>query len=255
MVKAKKILDWIWIIVKIIFSIALIIVGIKLILWLVFPLFSLWFIPSPFSSFDWNPLTTLLGAIITGGITWYAVYKTSELDKKARIYEFRYKSYIEHLNLLNQGILLIYRLTYYFEKDKEECLISKAITDDNLNKEFEIRSFLKIYEYLCQINKNFKAKTIEFREQIDSFQAVYKFLQDNICEHRWYLQHKQDPNMEKYKKDFVFELKDEKLIYRVDEFLNYYKQKTQVDYDVDKMKKALKDLKEIITSEFKLDKE
>ena len=248
MEKAKKILDWIWIIVKIIFAIALVIVGIKLILWLVFPLFSLWFIPSPFSSFDWNPLTTLFGAIITGGITWYAVYKTAEFDKDARIYEFRYKHYIDTLDVLSEELKTIYKLTYYFEKD-EDCIMSKTIDDAFSASEYNIRKFRKTYTHLCNINARFAEKMKGFDSILEEFINIYCFTVRQLVEHRWYLQ----SGEEKYKKDFITELNEKRLIYCVDDLLAYYKNEKDIEYDVNQMNDSIEKLRNIIEEEFKLD--
>ena len=89
----KKILDWIFLIAKIIFSIVLIIIGIKLIIFLLAPLFLVSIPVFSFTSIDWNPLATIIGAILTGLITWFAIYKTAELDTKARRFENNYKLY------------------------------------------------------------------------------------------------------------------------------------------------------------------
>lgn len=140
MEKAKKILDWIWIIVKITFAIALVIVGIKLILWLVFPFFSLWFIPSPFSSFDWNPLTTLLGAIITGGITWYAVDRTAKIDRENRKYENNYKYFIENIQYLRDKINFLNSINIqYFSNECKELYLEKQIVDKDIKKLEKLR--------------------------------------------------------------------------------------------------------------------
>lgn len=154
MEKAKKILDWIWLIVKIIFAIALVIVGIKLILWLVFPLFSLWFIPSPFSSFDWNPLTTLFGAIITGGITWYAVDRTAKMDRENRKYENNYKYFIENIQYLRDKINFLNSINIqYFSNECRELYLKKQIVNKDIKKIREIEDLInKICSFDTSIN-------------------------------------------------------------------------------------------------------
>ena len=154
MEKTKKILDWIWLIVKITFAIALIIVGIKLILWLVFPFFSLWFIPSPFSSFDWNPLTTLLGAIITGGITWYAVDRTAKIDRENRKYENNYKYFIENIQYLRNEINFLNSINIqYFSNECKELYLEKQIVDKDIKKIREIEDLInKICSFDTSIN-------------------------------------------------------------------------------------------------------
>ena len=87
MERFKNILDCLWLITKLIFIIIALFFGIKIILFMILPC-------SIYGSCDWSPFATILGAILTGGITWFAVDKTSKLDKKARLYELKYKNYL-----------------------------------------------------------------------------------------------------------------------------------------------------------------
>lgn len=52
---------------------------------------------SSFKNFDWNPLATIVGSIITGAIAWFAIFETSKHDRDARKFENVYKLYLEKL--------------------------------------------------------------------------------------------------------------------------------------------------------------
>lgn len=225
-----------------------IVFGINLFNFLLFSLFP--FSLSAFASsnlFDWNPLATIFGSIITGLITWLAVYKTAKFDKDARLYEFRYKHFIENLNSLNENLKMIYGLTYYFEKDND-CIMSKSLDEDLLLNDKCIREFKKTFEYLCKINSKFALKTSNIPDTFNEFVNIYNFMQRQVAEHRWYL----NTGDIKYKKDFISKIGDHNLIYCVDKLLDYYKSKNGIQYDISAMNNAIKDLKSIIEEEFKL---
>ena len=61
----KKILDWTLLIAKIIFTIVLIIIGIRLIAFLLAPHFLISIPVFSYTTFDWNPLATIVGATAT----------------------------------------------------------------------------------------------------------------------------------------------------------------------------------------------
>lgn len=247
--KLKKILVWVWLIAKLVFMISAIIVGIKLIVFLIFPLLPFSMLTfSPFSSFDWNPISTIFGSIVTGGIAWFAVYKTSELDKKARLYEYRYKHYISNLNNLNELLIPLLQISFFFKKD-EDCIISKNCNNDFFNKDFEIRRFNKIYNYLCKINKSFKTKTQNLENALAEFINIYQFTQRQIMEHRWYL----EKNDTRYKKDFISKIGKNNVVFCVGDLLNFYKKEKGIEYNVANFEEEIDNLRDVIETEFKLD--
>jgi hypothetical protein len=197
---------------------------------------------------DLNWLATLIGATITGLITWLAVYKTAEFDKKRRLYEYRYSHYVSHLNDLSELLKTLLKISYYFEKDKD-CIISKSCRNDYFNNDFEIRNFQKTYNYLCKINTDFKTNTQDLENILAEFIDIYQFTQRQIAEHRWYLE-KGDP---KYKKDFISKIGENNIVFCVDDLLNFYKQEKGVDYDVENFIRSMKNLQDVIENEFVLD--
>ena len=83
----------------------------------------------------------------------------------------------------------------------------------------------------------------------EEFINIYCFTVRQIAEHRWYLQRGE----EKYKKDFITELNEKRLIYCVDDLLAYYKNEKDIEYDVNQMNDSIEKLRNIIEEEFKLD--
>ena len=81
---------------KTIYILFLIGIGIKLLLWLIFS-----FIPYkpffPFEQPDWNPVATIVGAVLTLTGTCIAVVWTAKLDRDARLHELKYKNYQKRL--------------------------------------------------------------------------------------------------------------------------------------------------------------
>lgn len=140
------------------------------------------------------------------------------MDKKARLYEYRYNHYILNLNNLSEFLRPLLQISFYFEKD-EDCIVSKNCNDNSFNKDCEIRRFKKTYNYLCKINKSFKSKTQDLEFALDEFINMYQFTQKQIMEHRWYLE-KGDT---KYKKDFISKIGKNNIIFCVDDLLNFYK--------------------------------
>ena len=201
----------------------------------------------------WNPtdlgwICALGGAIITGLITWFAVYETSKLDRKARVYEFKYKHFIENLSQLKENIIPIDRLTFCFKKDKQ-CIMSFSVDNDYLSKEYEIRKFIKQYKYLCKINNSFKIKTSEMDNIFESFADIYKFFNQQIFAHKHYI----ETAKEDFKRDFIRACSNDGVKYCIDEFLTCYKDNTSIDYDVTEMNNDLRKLYNIIEEEFKLE--
>lgn len=241
MERFKNILDCLWLITKLIFIIIALFFGIKIILFMILPC-------SIYGSCDWSPFATILGAILTGGITWFAVDKTSKLDKKARLYELKYKNYLENLQDLKQYIRTIDRLIFYFDKNSYNS-VNKNIEDSILNKDAEIMQLTKIYGYICKINPSFKAETKGFDETFKLFNNAYNFLKRQFYEHYLYLK----SGDIKYKKDFISDLNEQQFKYNGEEFLAYYKEKMDVDYNVIDMINALDNLKNVIENAFVMD--
>lgn len=194
------------------------------------------------SSFDWS---TIIGSIITGLITWLAVYKTAEFDKKSRINEFKYSYYISKLINFGQELEVIKKIIDYFEPSDT----NKVISNDKLYCDFELISFKKDYNCLCKINNEFALKTKNFSENFEIFQNLIAYFQHQIDDHRFFLK----SHDEKFKKDFVIQYRNDTIRYNVNQFLKQYnKQYPNQVYDEQNMQKSIIELNIYIEEEFRL---
>lgn len=246
----KKILDWIFLIAKIIFSIVLIIIGIKLIIFLLAPLFLVSIPVFSFTSFDWNPLATIIGAILTGLITWFAIYKTAELDTKARRFENNYKLYQERLLELDNKLLYLRRLNFlfYVKQPFDEFDLSAKL--ENINNWGETIKAKKALESLNRISPKWKQKE-NFIVALNLLADIQQYLSSQISQHKHYLEF-QD---EEYKKDFIKSVNEDSVKYHRQGLVDLYNSETENEiYDGENIEKIIDDIQKCIDEELKLDK-
>lgn len=246
MEKFKNILEIMWDIVKAVFIILLMIIGIKLILLFIMPIsiFSL-FPYSPFDNYDWNPITTIIGAIITGLITWFAVYKTSELDNKARKEECKYKFYMDALKDLDVEIRFLSRSLFNYFIDNQDPVNIRHRTGENLIEDwFKTNSINKIIKKLETINDTWKIKKFSSDIQdLKDIQQLFNIAYDN-----------ESRNVFVLGEEKIFtQLEENHLAYSIPNMHKYYKQNYNKIFDYKKINKAITDMQNLINKEFKLE--
>ena len=87
-----------------------------------------------------NHSYTILGCVLTGVITWFAIFKTSELDRNARKEENLYKLYFDRLNeyyIKLENLKQVY-MKFFNEK---EIIISTYDTQEMIIDIKDIRDF------------------------------------------------------------------------------------------------------------------
>jgi hypothetical protein len=120
---------------------------------------------------DLNWICTLCGAIITGLITWFAVFKTSELDKKARKYENNYKFVHNKLIEFYEALDDIQELNrMYFSKNREDF----ETIDISKYKNSAMRYLFKMSTNLQLLNVSCKQELNRFNSIIKNFIKVQK---------------------------------------------------------------------------------
>ena len=240
---------------KLIFIIAAIIFGIRLICFLIAP-----FIPftiynfSPFERFDWNPAATIFGAVVTGGIAYYAVFKTSELDRKARVYEVNYRYFREQLFKLMDSLYPISKLSSKFKKlSHQNNPTSSAILQEDLFNYSAIENFIYVYDLINRINPRFTEKIEKYKTQVESLFDLRQYFCEKLTLHRYFIETKDD----KYKVIFIEDIEGcgEKTIihFSLNELLSSYKSEKNIDYDNLYTEECIKKIRDIITEQFKLE--
>lgn len=235
-------------IAKTIYILILITLGMKILLFIV-----LGFIPYksfyPFEQPDWNPLATIIGSILTGLITWFAVYKTAELDRKARRFENNYKLYQERLLELNNRLLYLRRLNFlfYVKQPFDEFDLSAKLTD--INNWGETIKAKKALESINRISPKWKQKE-NFIEALNLLADIQQYLSSQISQHKHYLSF-QD---EEYKKDFIKSVNEDFAKYHRQDLVALYNSEPENNmYDGENIENTLDDIQKFIDEEFKLD--
>lgn len=234
-----------WDIVKAVFIILLMIIGIKLVLLFIMPMsiFSL-FSDSPFNNYDWNPIATMIGAIITGLITWFAVYKTSELDNKARKEECKYKFYMDALKDLDLEMKFINNAIYNFSIQEGDPVDVRHRTGKNLTEDwFRTNSINKIIKKLETINDTWKIKKFSSDIQdLKDIQQLFNIAYDN-----------ESRNVFVLGEEKIFtQLEENHLAYSIPNMHKYYQQNYNKIFDYKKINKAIIDIQNLINEEFRL---
>ena len=234
-----------WDIVKAVFIILLMIIGIKLVLLFIMPMsiFSL-FSDSPFNNYDWNPIATMIGAIITGLITWFAVYKTSELDNKARKEECKYKFYMDALKDLDVEIRFLSRSLFNYFIDNQDPVNIRHRTGENLIEDwFKTNSINKNIQKLEAISKIWKAKNYSEKiEKLRNIQRLFNIAFDN--ESRGV---QINENLQIFTR-----IEEDHIAYSVPNMLAYYRHTYNIEFNFLEIENAITDMQNLINKEFKL---
>jgi len=241
-------LEIMWDIVKAIFITLLMIIGIKLILLFIMPMsiFSL-FPYSPFDNYDWNPIATIIGSFITGLIAWYAIFKTAELDRKARKYENNYKLYQEMMIDLKKDLKFLKELSSIFQNEDFDRYIKIETFQDVYNT----RKIKKKLEALESISNKWE-KEKSFKECIDKLLNIQIFFYEQVKEHRYYLEAKKS----EYRKDYIKFLNSTELKISRQQFLETYNSTIEKDceqYNPDFIENTIDNIEKLINKEFKLE--
>lgn len=176
---------------------------------------------------DINWLATLIGAFATGLITWFAIYKTSELDRNEHMYELKYKHYVSTLSFLEE---LLPQIIFAVGKFKPELNVT---FDENTSNEYPLaQKFKQVYDHLCTINKNFKKETNFIKSDIDEFLRINNLVLGKVFE-------------------TDYEMTDRK--YTIQQILDFAKSK-DISFDAKTFENNLKKLKDLIVTEYSMDK-
>lgn len=192
------------------------------------------FIKITWNSSDLDWVCALGSAIITGLITWFAVYETSNLDRKARKHDSNKQLYRQKLLELNELIeyLQIYNSIYFgtgSEKDKGRFVVT-CTSSEKTKKMFYIFNFLKLLSP-DSVFAEFQDKHMQSFLALNSFfhcdcEKNYRTQEDFIVAMKQYIQNRNNGIL--YKPEFE----------NID-----YSDKAEI---INKMKKTIED-------EFKLD--
>ena len=240
---------------KTIYILILIGIGIR-ILWFVLSLFIPYKTFSPFETPDYNPLATLVGAIITGIIAWVAIFKTSELDRKSRVYEINYKYFREQLFELMKTLYPISRLSSKFKKFSHQNIptSSSILQEDLFDYNHTIGDFINVYDLISRINPKFTEKIEIYKTQIESLFDLRQYFCEKLSLHRCFMETKD----EQYKINFIEEIEDigEKrtiIHFSLNELLSSFKSEKNIDYDNLYTEECIKKIRDAITEQLKLE--
>ena len=195
-------------------------------------------------------LTTLLAGVITAISTFFAVFITSHLDRKARKFENNYKLYQERLLELNNKLLYLRRLNFHFyvKQPFDEYNLSARLVD--INNWGETIKAKKALDSLNRISSKWKQKE-NFIKALDSLVDIQQYLSSQICQHKHYL----DFLDEEYKKDFIKSVNEDSVKYHRQGLVNLYNSETENEiYDGENIEKIIDDIQKCIDEELKLDK-
>lgn len=251
--KIKNIAEILWNIVKITFMLLLFLIGIKLILALLFPMilfpFNAFLYPQS-NSFDWNPIATIIGAIITGLIAWFAIFKTSELDRDSRKFEAKYKLYQDKLLELNENIIYLRQLNWIFKID-DDGTPNIAIEVNKIDNVYKTRTIKYLLESLAIFSKEWENKQ-EFIKTIDDLINIQCFFSKQIVEHKFGLE-----GHDEFIKPFIRSIDEvlgkEHVNYNIQGFLDAYKENSEKAFNFKEKDIIFDEMQDFINNEFKLD--
>ena len=125
---------------------------------------------------DLSPLATMVGAIITGLITWFAIYETSKLDRKNRKIENTFKYFEDKIIKLSSYIPNINKLNAKYFDGKEGK--ANIINDDIISKELDdINKVKSILESILLHNPPEKSSIESFIVQLEEFRKTLEYIQ------------------------------------------------------------------------------
>lgn len=175
---------------------------------------------------DINWVAPLVGSIITAITTFVAVYLTAKQDRDARAFEYKYYHYIASLRAFEK---LIPSINITLGKFKNMNFI---FNEQNSNNDFYCaKEFHHIFEHLCKISKNFKSKTQKYANNIKNFVEINNLVLEKIFETDATLTDKE---------------------YTVQQIFDFAKSKC-INFNINEFEENLKEIKELIISEYSMD--
>ena len=124
-------------------------------------------------SFDWNPLATIGGTILTTIATVAAVYFTSKEDRKAREFDNKYNYYLDNLVKLRNCVsqIMDYNRKYIQIGDGDAHTISYTEVIDTINMLEKTKQFLDaVKTYSVKNIKDFN----NFEDLVDKYIDMFK---------------------------------------------------------------------------------
>lgn len=226
---------------KTIYILFLIGIGIKL-LWLV--IFS--FIPyksfSPFEQPDWNPVATLVGAIITAGVTFCAVFLTSKQDRDARKEEKKYDIFISLM----------------LDLDGNMSYLHKVLDDFYVNPKVPLN-----YEHRPEIENNDIKKTYSVYKTIKKMEQInLKWNKQNFSnlifelhsiQNSYFIELHNVQKIPSYVSEVFTIEEDGKTYYSLTKLLNMYEKNTKHKFDSLEITEKLNNMQDLINKELKMD--
>lgn len=133
-------------------------------------------IKSHWSTADLSPFATIVGAIVTGLITWFAVRETSKLDRKNRKIENAFKYFEDKIIKLSSCITDIKKLNakYFDDREGKANEVNDKIISEELGKIDNIKSIL---ESILIHNPQETLIIKTFIAQLDRFSKILKYIQ------------------------------------------------------------------------------
>lgn len=133
-------------------------------------------VKSHWGTADLSPLATIVGAIITGLITWFAIYETSKLDRKNRKIENTFKYFEDKIIKLASYIPNINKLNAKYFDGKEGK--ANIINDDIISKELnDINKVKSVLESILLHNPPEKSSIESFIMQLEEFRKTLEYIQ------------------------------------------------------------------------------
>lgn len=177
---------------------------------------------------------TMAGATAAGLITWFAVYKTSELDKKSRRYECNYKyvqekmwDFYNHLSAMSN---LNHKL---FSKDRKEYA-NISMTELAASNDFV--DLLDLSMQLQYFNVPFKDLLMSFDKTIKIFLNIQTFLIKYF--------------LEEDKKD-MWQTEKKIISFQVEPFLKFLKENIN-DIDISDKAEEIYEVRATVLKQFEL---
>lgn len=178
---------------------------------------------------DWE---TLVGAVATCIVTWVAIFKTSELDRKARIFENKFTNYLDVLIELKLCLFQIMELNDMYIQNRKGggCYISSDEISENLKMLDNTKQFL-------DSAKTYSPKNVKLFENVEDLVGKYiemfKSIRDtldaflsNSNNNDYYVKRDNDIIIlfdkfhEQYPEQYKPELMNEKYLKEMEKFIN-----------------------------------
>ena len=206
-----------------------------------------------FNPFNWfgsdldNPISTLFGAILTGGIAYFAIYETSKLDREARIYEYKAKFFYENLINAHKNIQLSQNADNYFFN--ENLSYDSSTYFNIMKKGYELNNYNESIYELSQLNSSISETLKELFELNKLYIDMYKFL----CEKILYFYQLNDDDKQRLF-PFFKDLGNDNIGIDIAPFVHYYFSDHNINLDEKRSKiEKINKIKELLLKELALD--